>query len=71
MEATTGAYPEVKRCNVNEGIGCVAGHNTVDTVGVKITYQYNWVTPLPSLINGSQVGPLLTATNVMRLEPVL
>jgi hypothetical protein len=64
-------YPEANRCNVNQGIGCLSTHTQIDTIGVKITYQYVWVTPFPGLIGGSGSGPLLTATNIMRLEPVL
>jgi len=73
-ESTSGGYPESTRCNVNSGINCPAtngvSHNTVDTLGVKITYQYTWVTPLPAMIGGSGNGPLFTLINIMRLEPV-
>jgi TadE-like protein len=68
---SSNGYPESSRCNVNAGIGCVPGHTTVDTIGVKITYQYTWVTPFPQMINGPGTGPLLTQNNIMRLEPVL
>jgi Flp pilus assembly protein TadG len=71
IEATSGGYPESTRCNVNQAIGCASGHTAIDTIAVKITYQYNWVTPFPQLISGSGTGPLLTVTNMMRLEPVL
>jgi Flp pilus assembly protein TadG len=64
-------YPYSKRCNVNGGVSCLAGHSTVDTIGVKITYQYTWITPFPALIGGSGNGPLITQINIMRLEPVL
>jgi hypothetical protein len=68
---TSNGYPEASRCNVNMGVGCQSGHTTVDTVGVKITYQYKWITPFPHLVGGSSFGPLLTSINMMRLEPVL
>jgi hypothetical protein len=72
---STNGYPEVQRCNVNQGIGCLPTsgrpHNTVDTVGVKITYQHRWITPFPGWIGGGPTGPVLTSINVMRLEPVL
>jgi Flp pilus assembly protein TadG len=75
IEATTGGYPESTRCNVNQATGCLAtngvAHTQVDTIGVTITYQYNWMTPFPTLISGSGTGPLLTVTNMTRLEPVL
>jgi hypothetical protein len=69
---TQNGYPEAKRCNVNGGgLTCKFGQTTVDTIGVKITYQYTWVTPFPALIGGSGNGPMLTQINIMRLEPVL
>ena len=66
-------YPETQRCNVNKGIGCLPSgvHTTVDTIVVKITYQYAWVTPFPQLVGASANGPLITQINIMRLEPVL
>ena len=74
LEATSGGYPESTRCNVNSGINCPATngvvHNTVDTLGVKITYQYKWVTPFPAMIGRSGNGPLFASINIMRLEPV-
>jgi hypothetical protein len=64
-------YPTEVRCNVNKGIGCVSSHKTVDTIAVKITYQYGWITPFPAMVAGSSAGPLITSINAMRLEPVL
>jgi Flp pilus assembly protein TadG len=71
--ATTNNYPYGQRCNINNPTisTCPAGHTTVDTIGVKITYQYTWITPFPALIGGSGNGPLITQINIMRLEPVL
>jgi hypothetical protein len=75
VQASNG-YPEATRCNVNQAVGCLPtgaiAHSTVDTIAVKITYQYIWITPFPRLVlNGSTTGPLMTSTNMMRLEPVL
>jgi hypothetical protein len=67
---TTNGYREQDRCNVNLGIGCAPGHSTVDTIGVRITYQHLWITPFPSFVGGGPTGPLMTTINVMRLEPV-
>jgi hypothetical protein len=68
---TANGYPEGARCNVNQGLGCSTfGQTTVDTIGVKIIYQYKWITPFPALVGGSTTGPVLTSINVMRLEPV-
>jgi Flp pilus assembly protein TadG len=66
---TTSGYPEASRCNVNAGTGCVPAKLTVDTIAVRITYQYKWITPFAAAAGGN--GPLLVVTSVMRLEPVL
>ena len=70
-------YTETTRCNVNLGIGCLptngTTHNTVDTIAVKISYQYKWITPFPGLIfgaGGAGTGPLMSSTSIMRLEPI-
>jgi hypothetical protein len=74
-EAISGGYPETTRCNVNSGINCLPtngiSHSTVDTIAVKIRYQYTWMTPFPGVIAGLGSGPMLTSINIMRLEPVL
>ena len=49
---------------------------TVDTIGVQITYDYAWKTPLGSvmgLLGGSMSRRLWTFTdrNVFRMEPIL
>ena len=62
-------YPEASRCNVNMGLGCEP-KTTVDTVAVRITYQYKWITPFPQIIAGSGSGPLLVQFSTMRLEPI-
>jgi hypothetical protein len=67
---TTNGYPEANRCNINLGTGCALGHNTVDTIGVRITYQHQWVTPFPNFIGGGPVGPTMQSINLMRLEPI-
>jgi uncharacterized protein (UPF0333 family) len=58
-------YPPVNRCNVVALVIC----GGVDYIGVTITYQYNWITPLPGLV-GLGSAPLLVQTSVSRLEPV-
>jgi uncharacterized protein (UPF0333 family) len=68
---TANGYPEANRCNANMGLGCKSGHTTVDTIAVKIVYEYKWITPFPVLVGGSNTGPTLTSINMMRLEPVL
>ena len=51
--------------------GCDAGHLSVDTVGVKITYRHSWVTPLANLVALGGTGTTLVQSNAMRMEPVL
>jgi hypothetical protein len=43
----------------------------VDTIGVKVTYQHTWVTPLANLVGLGGTGTTLTQSNAMRMEPVL
>ena len=67
---STNSYPLSSRCNVLSAAGCDPGHTTIDTIGVKITYQYSWITPLPGLIGQSGSGMQMVQSNMMRLEPV-
>ena len=66
-------YPESARCNAirGTGAGCLAGHTGLDTVGVQVTYNASWRTPLHGLIGLSGNGWTLVQSNQMRLEPVL
>lgn len=67
---TANGYPETARCNILASVQCTPSKTTIDTVGIKITYQYSWHTPLPGLLGGGSVAPLITQSNMMRLEPV-
>ena len=49
--------------------GC--GTRTVDTIGVEISYVYDWKTPLVSLLPMSGTGYDFHMGNAMRMEPVL
>ena len=62
-------YPVSNRCTVILATGCAPGHTGVDWIGVTITYTYQWVTPLPSLIGLSGSPPVFVETNTSRLEP--
>jgi Flp pilus assembly protein TadG len=74
-------YPETDRCNVILGTGCSSGHTGLDTIGVKVTYQYIWHTPLRCLVGllgtgsggcySNTAGWTLVSSNAMRMEPVL
>ena len=61
-------YVDTTRCNVQGGCG---GSGGVDTIGVKITYLYNWFTPMGSFIGLGISNFTLVESNAMRMEPVL
>ena len=42
----------------------------VDYIGVIVTYQYSWVTPLPNLVGLGSSPPTFVQTSVSRLEPI-
>lgn len=76
--ATASAYAPSQRCNMVSGCPTISSsHNTVDTIGVTIRYQYSWKTPIGSLlrfIGGSNTwgsGMTFNKRNVMRIEPIL
>jgi Flp pilus assembly protein TadG len=68
---TTNGYPEANRCNVINGSSCASGHSGLDTIGVQITYQYQWHTPLKGLLGFSGSGWTIVKSNAMEMEPVL
>lgn len=67
---TSSGYPVANRCNIVLATGCASGHTGVDWIGVTITYSYQWITPLPSMIGIGGTGPTLVETNTSRLEPI-
>lgn len=63
-------YDETNRCNVQGG--CAPNKPAgVDTIGVKITYRYDWFTPMGSFIGLGISNFTLVQSNAMRMEPVL
>ena len=60
-------YPVASRCNQLEGCAGV----TLDTIGVAISYTHPWVTPLAGIVTLNGSGFSFTASNAMRMEPVL
>ncbi len=60
-------YPVASRCNQLEGCGA----NSLDTIGVAINYTHPWVTPLAEIVSLNGTGFSFTASNAMRMEPVL
>jgi hypothetical protein len=69
--ATVVGYLDTQRCNALKG--CGASHPGLDTIGVSITYQHKWRTPMSAVIPG--VGPssglTVVKSNAMRMEPIL
>ncbi len=61
-------YADTTRCNVQGGCG---GSGGVDTIGVKITYAYTFITPMGSFIGLGISNFTLVESNAMRMEPVL
>ena len=59
---TTKTYLEASRCNVILVTVC----GGVDWIGVKIIYNYSWVTPLPSLVGLGATAPQIVQTSVSR-----
>ena len=73
----TNGYDEASRCNVVAG--CGGTHvPSVDTIGIRVNYQYTWKTPIRGLVGLAGNGPAWSGTgwnfarsNAMRMEPVL
>ena len=63
---TTAGYPESARCSTLAG--CGGSHTTVDTIGVRVTYQHFWATSF-ARFGGSSVT--FTETTILRAEPQL
>ncbi len=70
-QKTTNGYAEANRCNVINGSSCAVGHGGLDTIGVQITYNYQWHTPLKGLLGFSGSGWTIVKSNAMEMEPVL
>jgi Flp pilus assembly protein TadG len=75
--ATGSGYPYSQRCNILAGCPTLTpARTTVDKIGVQITYRYDGVTPLGSILGllpGSHTSGTWTFTkqNESRMEPVL
>ena len=63
---TTGNYLESSRCSVLAG--CGGSHTTVDTIGVRVTYQHFWVT---SFVRFAGPSVTFTESSITRAEPQL
>lgn len=63
-------YAPAQRCNILAGCPSL-NRSGIDTIGVEVSYQYAWHTPLGNLIGGLGNAPLLSKANAERMEPVL
>jgi TadE-like protein len=61
-----GNYLESSRCSVLAG--CAGGHSTVDTIGVRVTYQHFWMT---SFVRFAGNSVTFTEASITRAEPQL
>jgi hypothetical protein len=67
-------YPGSDRCDVVAGCpNDLSGfpHSGLDTIGVQVTYQYLWHTPMANLLGTGGTGYTLERANATRMEPVL
>ena len=67
--ASPAPYDETIRCNVING--CPGHPLGLDTIGVQITYNYQWHTPLKGLLGFTGSGWTIVKSNAMEMEPVL
>ncbi len=68
---TSNAYPEATRCNILAGCDPLDPLDSVDNVGVRVSYSHDWVTPLKNFIGGGAGTMDFDRSSVMRMEPVL
>jgi Flp pilus assembly protein TadG len=75
---TENGYPVNQRCNVLSGCPTYTpARTTVDNIGVAITYRYDWITPLGTLLpfvggdKDASHGWTFSKRNVFRMEPNL
>jgi hypothetical protein len=68
VDGVEGYKPETRCTRLD---GCTANPTGLDQIGVEVTYEYGWHTPLGSIFGGSDGTTKLTHRNLMRMEPVL
>lgn len=67
-------YINTDRCTVLAGCppdSLNRSHASLDTIGVKIIFHHEWLTPLPNLVQVPPNGVTFDRSNTMRMEPVL
>ena len=65
---TVDGYPIDARCNIMNGCD---GGTSVDNIGVRVTYNHPWITPISTFAGGGVGGLTFERTSIMRMEPVL
>jgi len=72
LTVVNGALRSGTRCDVLQGCA-TGGFNPMDSIGVSITYHYNYHTPLGNFLAlpGWGSGLDMTWSNVNRMEPTL
>lgn len=68
---TANGYPEASRCSILAGCDPIDPFDSVDNVGIRVTYRHDWVTPLRNFIGGGSGWLDFDRSSVMRMEPVL
>ena len=63
----TGSYTWDQRCNFLNGCPDL-GRPQIDTIGIQISYDHTWVTPIRNF-GLAGTGATLTQSNAMRMEP--
>ena len=65
-QISAGYLPSARCAAVTTTVCC-----GVDYIGVIVTYQYSWVTPLPNLVGLGSSPPTFVQSSVSRMEPIL
>jgi Flp pilus assembly protein TadG len=68
---TSNGYSVTDRCNILNGCDSSVVGDSVDNIGVRITYTHQWVTPLQNFIGGGPGGITFDRASIMRMEPIL
>jgi hypothetical protein len=68
---TSNGYSVTDRCNILNGCDSAVVGDSVDNIGVRITYIHQWVTPIQNFVGGGSGGVTFDRASNMRMEPIL